>query len=215
MRKFQTGLALFMLGAPGLAHATSVQTVTFTGLPPIPGASVWVEDGITATAGSGPLAHFSHADAAHLDGAAFPFTSFIDFTTGSLFDPLSIDVRPAGSGYCGPGSSDCNDPIDYIGVTGFLDDTVVASIGFHRPAGASFETILLDQLPSLDRLRIQARTFLDLGLPGSCNITAGCGHFDLDNVSLRAVAPAIPEPGAIGLFAIGLLCAAYARGRTA
>lgn len=215
MRTLRTLLTILLLGMPSIAHATSVQIMTFTGVAFPPLTDIWTEDGITATA-LGPIGPYSVPDSAHLDGSG-PFATRIDFTTGSLFDPVSVDIRPAGSGYCRAGDcmgSPTYDPIDYIWVSGFVGDSEVTSLGFYRPADDEFETILLDHFPTIERLRVEVRTYQDLGLPGSCNTIAGCGHFNVDNVTLRA--PAIPEPAAIGLFAVGLVFASsvhVSRGR--
>jgi hypothetical protein len=221
MRTLPTVLqAALLLVTPSLASATSIQTMTFTGLPPNSPDQVhiWMEDGITATSVDGaPIASFGLPDAPHLDGrGTTPFTFAIDFTTGSLFDAISVDILPGGSAYCSSPSfpSSCtgpDEPMDYIWVTGFHEDEVVTELGFYRPPDDQFETIALGSFPTIDRLRVQVRTFFELGLPGTCDVGRGCGHFTLDNVSLRAASPAIPEPTAALLFAAGLLCAAFRR----
>lgn len=211
------GLVLVLAGAFSVAGATSIQTVTFTGIPPDgpDPVSVWIEDGITAT---GAIRYHGVPDAVHLDGPGTTnFGSFVDFTTGGLFEPLSTDVLPMGSGYCSEGTfpDGCggfsDDPIDYIWFTGFLDDAVVTSFGLYLPAGDAFETIPLSELGTIDRLRVQMKTFFEQGLPGSCEVGQGCGHFSFTNVSLRAAGPAIPEPTAALFFAAGLLCVALRR----
>lgn len=206
----RTLLAFFLLAMPALAQASPVQIMTFDGMPATTGATPWVEDGITATPGSGLFGAYSPPDTVHLDGSG-PYASRVDFTTGSLFEPVSIDIRPSSSGYCAPGGCvDGFDPLDYISLVGFVDDVEVYSIAFYRPPSSEFETIPLDDFPAVDRLRVRVLTSDYYGLPGFCSTGVGCGHFDIDNLVIRA----IPEPGTGMLLAAGLLCVALSRPRT-
>lgn len=207
----RTVLALFLLGIPALANAASIQVMTFTEIPVSFGSVTWVEGGITATSTSGLFGPYETPDAVHLDGSG-PYTARIEFTTGSLFTPISVDIRPLSSGYCAPrGCVDGFDPLDYLSVSGFVDDLEVSSLALYLPPSSEFETILLEQFPVVDRLRVQVLTYSDFGLPGSCSTGVGCGHFDLDNV---VISPAIPEPAAAVLFAAGLLCVGFSGPRT-
>lgn len=198
--------------------------MTFTGIPFGSQTTEWVEDGITAR-GDVRIGAFTRPDTVHLEGLSgpTPFGTYIDFTTGGLFEAVSVDLLLSGSGYCaipsapspfGPSAecleaaSDFDDPIPYIGVTGFLDGVVVADVGFYRAGGGgAAETIDLALLGvPVDLLRLEFRSYTDLGLPnGSCDVLNGCGHFDVDAIRLRDATAPIPEPTAAIVFSAGLL----------
>jgi len=197
--------------------------MTFDGIPFGNVTTEWVEDGITAR-GDSRIGAFIQPDAVHLEGISgpTPFGTYIDFTTGGLFEAVSVDLFLSGSGYCsvpsapsplGPSAecleagSDFDDPIPYIGVTGFLDGVIVADIGLYLPdSGGLPETIDLSLLGvPVDLLRLEFRSFTDLGLPyGSCDFLNGCGHFDVDAIRLRDATAPIPEPTAAVVFSVGL-----------
>ncbi|HEY5807128.1 MAG TPA: PEP-CTERM sorting domain-containing protein, partial [Povalibacter sp.] len=53
----------------------------------------------------------------------------------------------------------------------------------------------------IDLLRIEARTYFDLGMTGQCNVNKGCGHFDIDDVTVVST----PEPETLALLLMGLM----------
>jgi PEP-CTERM motif-containing protein len=192
---------------------SSANLMTFDALDGPPGWNpVYVEDGITAT---GALGSF-RGDAAgfvHVDRAGTANGSQIDFTMESAFVAESAMIRPSGSGYCAPGCTSWSDPIDYIWFSGFLEGSLVNSFGVYRPASPNFELFDLSIFGAIDRLRIEARTFVDLGLPGACTDASGCGHFDVDNVHLTPTS--VPEPSTLLLLSGALAGLALARRRAA
>lgn len=166
---------------------------------------VYTENGITATGKLGYLVD----GAQHMD-ALGPGAASIDFTTGATFVATSLLLQPMGSAYC---AFDCasrgfNDPIDYIWFSGFLDGTLMGSFSLYRPASTEFELISLSTLGIIDMLRVEAK--YDLG-SGLCDTAAGCGHFNIDNVTLTSV----PEPGMFALLLAGLALSLRLRKRAA
>lgn len=221
MKFFCATLIGILVLDPSLASATSVQVMTFTGVGAI--VDTWVEDGITAT---GNIGGHGLPDSAHLESTSgsTPFSTAIDFVTGSLFDAVSIDIVVGSTGYCGLGpptipsqpSPEClessfDDPITFLGVEGFLDGVVVGSLALYIPDTAGFQTIPIDSLPTMDHLRVRGLNFGDLGLGGSCANT-WCTHFNIDNLVVSA-APAVPEPIAAVLFGAGLAVTRFATRR--
>ncbi len=183
-----------------LASRAAAATITFDEIANELGAvPSWTEDGITAT---GKIAYYGTPGAVHLDTeGTTQFGGHIDITTGGLFLPESIDVIGLSSGYCLIGSlgqceSEVGVPFDYIYVGGYIDGQLVA---FEDYFAQGPETILLASFPAVDRLRIRVQPYYELGLPGGCDLGSGCGHFDLDAVT---VAP-IPEPRSWALAFIG------------
>lgn len=195
-----------------LASGASIHRVSFTGNPTGGLWDVWVEEGVTAI---GEISHHDTPDTVHLDPGGTPFGPSISFSTGSLFDALSIDIDSSGGLYCATTDpSECegpppnfpwigDDPFPNVWITGFVDDRLVSTLSFSRPTIGGFETIPLGGAFSrIDRLAVTARYPEGLGQTGFCSVEY-CGHFSIDNVVLRDVA-AIPEPSAGILFALGL-----------
>lgn len=198
---------------PSLATASSItRQVTFTGNGEIL-TGVWVEDGVTVT---GETNYFVTPGTVHLDPGGTPYGGTVSFTTGSLFDVLSIDIESPGGLYCATANpSECevfsegnfisfyDDPYPNVWITGFVEDDIVSTLAISRSTNG-FETFLLDgAFAGIDRLTVAVRhPIYDLGLTGLCSVEY-CGHFTLDNVVLRDVAP-IPEPTAAILIGLGL-----------
>lgn len=206
-------LAILLAGLlPAVAGASTIRQMTFTGIPDLVGvANVWEEDGITA---SGTIASYFAPDAVHLDPGGSPYGKSISFTTGSLFDSLSIDILSPAGLYC-PEGFGCgsifayDDPYPNVLVSGFVEDALVSTLGLSQSNGV-FETIQLgDGFKGIDRLTVTVRHPFELGLSGDC--VEYCGHFDLDTVVLRDVSP-VPEPGSVVLFATAMLVASAVRG---
>jgi hypothetical protein len=198
--------------APSTASASPIHVVTFTGNSEYSGTNVWVEDGVTAT---GEIHSFGTPGTVHLDPGGTPYGGSISFTTGSLFDALSIDISSPGGLYCATTNpSECDgeppdfvslydDPYPNVWIAGFVDDRLVSTLGIARPT-FGFETLLLGTaFARIDRLTVEVlHPIYDLGLTGACSVEY-CGHFSLDNVVLRDAAP-IPEPSAAIVFGFGL-----------
>lgn len=203
-------LLALLAAAPSTVRASSIHRVTFTGNASIPPPSaVWVEDGVIATGA------VSGVDAVHLDPGGVPYGREVSFTTGGLFDAVSIDIASPGGLYCDTtirlecGSYE--DPYPNVWITGFVDDRVVSTLSISRATVDGFETFVLgDAFAGLDRLTVAVRSIYELGLTGSVE-TYYSGHFSIDDVVLRD-APAIPEPTSVISFGIGLLLVARTRG---
>lgn len=200
-------LSLGFALSPLIASASSIRQVTFTDNPGTISSGVWVEDGVTA---AGAISWFSTPGTVHLDpfGAVYPRST--SFTTGALFDVVSIDIDSGGGWYC---ISECDPaypdvpvydvPYPNVWITGFLDDQVAATLSIARPT-EPFETISLGSaFARIDRLVVEVRSIEELGLTGSVPVYYA-GHFNYDNVVLRDVAP-IPEPSAAIIFGLALV----------
>lgn len=180
------------------AFPASANVMTFTDLPPrISAGSLYTEDGITMS-GSGIGLVGVDPGYQHLDGFA-PGPRIVDFTTGALFTPVSIDVHPHGSGYCPPEDVVCLGltPYTNLWVSGFVGEIMTSSLGFSTD-WEGWQTIAIDALGLVDRLRVEIKLPSALGLPGDC--WASCGHFSLDNVTVS-----VPEPATLSLFSVCLL----------
>lgn len=208
------GLIAALTLLPSLSWATPM-VMTFEGVTHDPYASSpWVENGITAT---GSIGYWTNPGTAHLDRIGSPYATRLDFTTGGLFIPQSIELLAHGSEYCssepcfgginGEPPSTFDDPIPYIWFNGYLNDQLVGSLSLFRPASSVFELISLSALGTIDRLTIEVRNYMDLGLPGWC--VGNCGEFDIDNLVVNSV----PEPEALSLLALGLAGMLIARRR--
>lgn len=194
-----------LLTLPLLATASSIRQVTFTGNSgESTGTAVWVEDGVTA---SGEINYFGTPGTVHLDPCCTPYGGKTIFTTGSLFDALSIDLASFGglycAGDCGSPSSSYDVPYPNVWITGFVGGGLVSALAISQSTNG-FETFLLgDDFAGIDRLIVAVRhPIYDLGLTGDC-LVEYCGHFNFDNVVLRDFSP-IPEPTAAVVFALGL-----------
>ena len=190
----------FVLACPAVSWADYIHVVRFSGIDYQ--TAPWIEDGVTARGKYGIGSHTTPG-AAHIDRAGTGFNSPLDFTTGSTFRAQSVLVKPIGSGYC---AGDCensswSDPIPYIWFSGYLDGSLVGSRGIFRPSAPTFELISLDFLGNIDLLRIEAETNFDLGMTGQCNVNKGCGHFDIDDVTVVST----PEPETLALLLMGLM----------
>ena len=192
------------------SHASVIKVMTFSRTT---FDSVYVEDGITANA-HGWIDSFVDPGTAHIDAYSTGYASRegIDFTvSGHTFNAISVDVRPFGSQYCSGDYPDMegdefgdlcpyDDPMPYIWAEGYLGNALIIALGIHRFASQAYFTWDLSAFAGIDRLRIRSRSSDMLGLPGVCNQGNGCGHFNIDNVTLD-----VPEPSAIVLFVGGLL----------
>src|SRR5262245_19313266 len=208
MRYFSV-LALWLVAVPAQA---AILVNTLSGIP-YRRAVIYTENGITTGGSSIDPAGGS----IHLDGweGIDNFSDSLSITTAGLFSPISIDVFPSQvwytpgcSGYapqrdwpCVAGPSELV-PIGYIGVSGFRDGSLVEDLLVYLPPGP-VQTISLEEFPVVDRLRISAVTFDDLGLPGRCQ-QPWCAHFSLDSVTVR-----VPEPAGHFVFAFGLAIVAW------
>jgi PEP-CTERM motif-containing protein len=207
-----------------------MQIMTFSNLAPLENDGLYVEDGITATY-AGTLNGFA-ATVSGIPGgiagfnALYPSTDalFANFTTGALFEPVSVDLRPRGSDYCATGGfskpvliiqpmlvcqdSTFDDPITYISFSGLLDGVVISTLNLYMPHSDEFSTISLGNLGVIDTLRIRTLGYFDLGLTGACGPgSTGCGRFDIDNLTVQSV----PEPGTLLLLSSALAGAALLR----
>lgn len=197
--------SLLIACVPSVAFAN---VMTFTDLGgKIETAGVYVEDGITATA-VGLGASAPDAGTQHLDGQ-LPAPSWVDFTTGGLFQPVSVDISPLDFNYCPDSPCTTDTPYTNLWISGFLDGSIIASLSFST-IWDGWETLALDALGFVDQLRIEIKMPSDLDLPGSC--TSSCGHLDLDNVTVAiAQTVSVPEPGALLLLTSGLAAIVIAR----
>lgn len=197
-------LAILALAFPCVCSASYVQTMTFsTGLgefdSPI---GSYTEDGITATGTVGP---WGQAGTAHFDRLFTRFDSQMDFTTGSLFTPLSVMVQPLGANYCAScsgvfASGPLDDVLPYIWVSGYRSGSLVSTAGFYMAPSDTYDLLSLSFLGEIDMLRIGVKNFMDLGLAGGCG--EPCGSMNIDDLMLTT---SVPEPGTIALFAVALL----------
>ncbi|HEY5810448.1 MAG TPA: PEP-CTERM sorting domain-containing protein [Povalibacter sp.] len=220
----RVALTIFALALMPAVSSASYLTMTFNAsLGTHIDKNTWQEDGITATRSDGapwglPLSDYQHH--LHFDrlgGNGSPRS--VDFMTAGLFIPQSVMITPGGSGYCASGTFrecyaglDPNDPIDYIWFSGYLNSALVSSFGVFRPAGG-YELFSLSVLGQIDMLRIEAKNYFDLGLPGVlCNHEQGCGHFSANDLILKTVEP-VPEPETLALLGFGLLGGWLARKR--
>lgn len=216
-----TALALFLCVAllafaPSRAIASStIRQMTFTDNPEYyDGRDAWLEDGITAT---GEFRYFNTPGTAHLDPGGTPYGGSVSFTTGSVFDALSIDINSPGGLFCAADNpSECDDsypnyisayddPYPNVWITGFVEDELVSTLQMSRSTNGLYETVSLgDGFSQIDRLTVAVRhPIYSLGLTGACFVEY-CGHFDLDNVLLRDVTP-VPEPTTSLLLGFGII----------
>src|SRR5262245_51587732 len=181
-------VAALALACPSFAFANlmTFDDAIETGL-----SQAYVEDGISTSIRD--LWVTPDNQSAHLDGAGTGDPS-MDFTMGGgLFVADSVMIWASGSGYCPSSCEPGWSPMDYIWFSGFRENALVATMGTYRPVASEWELFDLTFLGTIDLLRIQVRTSRELGLPGWCNLSAGCGHFNVDNVALQSV----PEPETI------------------
>jgi len=209
--------ALWLMPA---VSSASYLTMTFDGVP-TPTQNAYYEDGITATRSDGESFGLLAGDHLHFDRLGTGHPRSVDFTTGGLFTAQSVMIQASGSGYCASGTpSQCyagglgpNDPIDYIWFSGYLNSTLVSTFGAFRPKTDTWELFSLSLLGQIDMLRIEAKNYFDLGLPGVlCNHEQGCGHFSANDLILKTVEP-VPEPETLALLGFGLLGGWLARKR--
>ncbi|HEY5810449.1 MAG TPA: PEP-CTERM sorting domain-containing protein [Povalibacter sp.] len=218
----RVALMIFALALMPAVSSASYLTMNFDGSTDYRN-NTYEEDGITATRSDGRPLGLSLGDTQthlHFDrlgGSNGPRS--VDFTTAGLFVPESVQIWASGSGYCAAGTySGCeggvypNDPIDYIWFSGYLNSALVSSFGVFRPVARSYELFSLSVLGQVDMLRIEARNFMDFGLPGLCTQEQGCGHFGADDLILKTVEP-VPEPETLALLGFGLLGGWLARKR--
>jgi hypothetical protein len=215
----RVALTIFALALMPAVSSASYLTMTFNGSTDYRNKT-YEEDGITATrSDESPLGLLLEGpDHLHFDRLGTGYPRSVDFTTAGLFIPQSVMLYPGGSGYCAAGISVIcnggaypNDPIDYIWFSGYLNSALVSSVGVFRPKGG-YELFALSLLGQIDMLRIEAKNFMDFGLPGFCTQEQGCGHFSVDDLILRTVEP-VPEPETLALLGFGLLGGWLARKR--
>ena len=193
-------LALALFACPALASANVMTFDALSGH-----LATYTEDGITATSGGNP--GLPNPLAPYLE-ASWPFAAKrLDFVTGGLFQAESFDVLAVSSGYCasvpreqrslcGEVVSD-DDQMPYSWASGYVGSELIQSFGFWREP--LWETISLSTLGIIDRLSIEVRSSIELGLPGTCNGQQGCGQLAIDNIRLKPV----PEPELYALLLLG------------
>ena len=192
-----------ILAAAAMLLATTAApaaTMTFANLPD-EGAQLlgYSENGIKAKAIGGVVAYEGQTGFAHLDDSGTGLASGLDFTTGGLFDAASFDLVSWGYNFWFPPG-----PLsDNILVTGFLNGSVVSQASFILSdiAGSLQSFTLGSAFAGIDRFRIELLYPVNVAM---CD--APCGHFDLDNVTLNGVAPAlVPLPAGGLLVATGII----------
>lgn len=200
--------ALLAFALPSVSSATAM-VMTFTGTPwndPFT-YKEWTENGLTAT---GSIGYWGDPDTAYLGRVGTMFENRMTFTTGDLFAPESLLLRPFGSGYCST-DPDCydskwDDPIPYIWFSGYLDGALVSTMGIYRPMSTEYELIDLSWIGIVDMFVVEVRSAADLGI-GLCLGVKSCGEINIDDVTVHSV----PEPGMLALLLCGLVGAVRLR----
>jgi len=131
-----------------------------------------------------------------------------------MFIAESVMISTSGAEYCAFPCEDglFDDTYDYLSVSGFVDDALVASMTLFLPSsGSSFELLPLSLLGAIDRLRVGVIAPDDPGRFWGCGRDHGCAHVDIDNIQLTPVS--VPEPGTLLLFGGALAAARLLRRR--
>jgi hypothetical protein len=222
--------AALLIAAPSICSASPIQVMKFENMALLENDGLYIEDGITATYygtlnGYDAVVGRTAGGVAGFNGVYLSTDAlFADFTTGSLFEPISLDLRPLGSDYCAAAgfsepigispSAACptfDDPINYIWFIGSVNGVVVSTMSLYQRHSEAFSTISLSSLGVIDTLRIEPRGYYELGLTGACPVGVGCGRFYIDNLTVRSV----PEPGTLLLLSSALGGLALTRRRRA
>ncbi|MEO8410038.1 MAG: hypothetical protein ABI478_05660, partial [Propionivibrio sp.] len=197
----------------------------------------YTENGITARVSDAvDLGYSGRPGRLHLDDSGTSIADTVAFSTGGLFNAVSFDLPPYAPTQL---YFEFSDPVDSswivvpgipyanVGVRGFRDGAVVAEDNFYSEAVTtySFDPLrfagidsltISSQLPGLAELdAIEAELLIEY--PGITDtylrcFDRPCGHFNIDNLSLEAVA-AVPLPGSLPLIALGLVVLGIARRR--
>lgn len=213
---FRACISALLLAVPAMG---STATIPFDGKV-TPLLVPWIENGITAVGGE-PSSISGSVLISRI--GSYAGGNAVDLTTGGLFTPESASVRSGGSGWCSEsptlfvahGSTlpaHCDDQYLHMWFSGFVDDILVSTLGLYRPRTSEFETIDLSILGQINMLRVEAKSFFDVGIQsGGCILVYGCSEFYLDSVTLNPVE--VPEPSTLLLLSGALAGMAVIRRR--
>jgi hypothetical protein len=211
--------ALFLCIA-GAAFALSASigraaTVTFDGLPTyLTQGETWVEDGVTVVAGDGGDigAHWV-ADAAHLDDSGTSYTSRLEFLMAVPFIPIEFRIFGMETSY--RPEEDCLDitcpylPYENLLVRTFRHGMLTYEQRLYAGDPGEIWTYTFPDLEAVDLLSIASvLPAIDSGNGAIC-ISAPCGHFSIDNVTLAPIP--LPSTAPLLLVAGGLMLLARRR----
>lgn len=197
-----TLIAFIAMACCADACANLIQVMTFTSDPAafesgfegpncriyVPMQETFCEDGIFLDNPAGSF--YSDEGSLHFDifndGAG---ARIANFWTGSVFNVLSLELFGASTSH--------PNLYPYVGFSGYLHDSLVASVALYRSAGSGNETMQFGSLfNGIDRFQVAVLP------PASCEDFSSCStHFSIDNLTLASV----PEPSAIWLLSTGLL----------
>lgn len=188
------------------ALPAAADTVTFDNLPDEFGAaydangnSIYRENGVRVSSGSGAVAYFDLPGAAHLTDFGTGFASDLMFTAWRPFDAARFSVVSGGYFF----SEEVRRLQANILVTGYAGGAVVASAEFvlSRIVGALQTFRLGKAFNGLDRLVIALVNPYDFEL---CQ-NAPCMQMNVDSVHLEMAPVPLPSSGAIFAAGVGLL----------
>ncbi|MFV0474191.1 MAG: hypothetical protein ACK5MQ_08305 [Pikeienuella sp.] len=200
-------MAIFFAAACCFAgqSVAAATTMNFDGLPAMPGETVYVENGVTATATGGELSAYTRSAgdlALHLDDSGTPAANAIRFTIGgALFRPVSFDYLSAGFGYCADqDATNCNTPYDNVRIQGLAGGSVLYEEMFSTGLPAvDFSTYMIAQSQLVDTFVI-SNILPSVGGGGGYCFDAPCGHMFVDDLTIAPV----PLPATLPLLAVSL-----------